>query len=226
MSQRILLVEDEPSIAESVAFTLGSEGFQVEVLADGESALQVPIETYDVIILDQMLPKLSGLEVCRRIRARSIVPILILTARTAELDRVLGLDAGADDYITKPFSTAELFSRVRAVLRRRAMERSVIEARRVVGDLELDLSSQELRIGERLIDLTQSEFRLLALLGAAPGRVFSRREIVEHLWHSSHVGDERTCDVHVKNLRRKIERNPARPTRLLTVRGVGYLLQR
>jgi two-component system response regulator RegX3 len=172
-----------------------------------------------------MLPKLSGLEVCRRIRARSVVPVMMLTARTAEIDRVVGLEAGADDYVSKPFSMAELISRVRAILRRRSLDRDVNGSVREVGPLRLDLLGQTLVVDGRVVDVTPSEFRILALLARQPDRAVSRREIVEHLWRSQHVGDERTCDVHVKNLRRKIERDPARPERLVTVRGVGYMLR-
>ncbi|HZP72209.1 MAG TPA: response regulator transcription factor [Gaiellaceae bacterium] len=225
MAERILVVEDEAAIADAVAYQLTGEGFNVHVVSDGESALRVAFDDFDLIVLDQMLPKLSSLEVCRRVRSRSIVPILILTARTGELDRVLGLDAGADDYVTKPFSSAELVSRIRAILRRRDVERSTQHTTLVVGDLELDLSREELTVEGRPVELTQSEFRLLALLAHAPERVFTRRELVQHLWHSSHLGDERTCDVRVMNLRRKIERDPARPERLVTVRGVGYLFR-
>lgn len=223
---RILVVEDDKSIVDAIAYRLALERFDVDVARDGESALQVVFDDYDVIVLDLMLPELSGLEVCRRVRVESIVPILILTARAAVSDRVLGLEAGADDYLTKPFANTELVGRIRAMLRRRELERSIRRpTERSVGDLRLDLSQQELRIGGRRIDLTQSEFRLLALLAEAPDRVFTRREIVEHLWRSSHVGDARTCDVHIKNLRRKIEHDPSRPERLITVRGAGYVLR-
>src|SRR5262249_55874607 len=160
------------------------------------------------LILDVMLPKLSGVEACRRIRERSIVPVVMLTARSAELDRVLGLEAGADDYVPKPFSMPELVSRVRAILRRRSLDREVAMLTREVGGLRLDLAQQTLLVDGRVTDVTPSEFRLLALLAREPDHAFTRGEIVEHLWHSSHVGGARTCDVHVKNLRRKIERDP------------------
>jgi DNA-binding response OmpR family regulator len=225
-STRILLAEDDAAIADAVAYALGSEGFAVDVVADGDRAVRTVFDDYDVVILDVMLPKLSGLEVCRRIRTRSAVPVLMLTARTAEVDRVLGLEAGADDYVSKPFSMAELISRVRAILRRRALDSDAVASVREVGALRLDLVQQRVEADGRRIDLTPSEFRLLALLAREPERAFSRTEIVEHLWRSAHVGDRRTCDVHVKNLRRKIERDPARPERLVTVRGVGYMLRR
>jgi anti-anti-sigma factor len=226
VSERILLVEDDRAIADAVEYALGSEGFEVTVIDDGNAAARAPHDAYDLVLLDLMLPGLSGLEVCRRIRDHSIVPVVMLTARTAEVDRVLGLEAGADDYIPKPFSMPELVSRVRAVLRRRMMDReAVVATSRTVGSLRLDLIAQEVRVGDRAVDVTPSEFRLLALLAGDPERAFSRREIIEHLWRSTHVGDERVCDVHVKNLRRKLERDPARPERLVTVRGVGYMLR-
>ena len=222
----MLLVEDEPATADAVAYALRAEGFAVSVVADGEAALRHGVGDVDVVVLDIILPGLSGVEVCRRIRAASAVPILLLTARTAELDRVLGLEAGADDYVGKPFSMAELVARIRAILRRRDLDRQeAAEPRTRVGGLELDLPAQSVRVDDRRVEVTQSEFRLLALLALEPGRPFSRREIVERLWRSSYVGDERICNTHVKNLRRKIEADPAHPRRLVTVRGVGYMLR-
>ena len=226
MSARVLVVEDEESIADAVAYTLRSEGFDVDEVATGEDALTATAAgSYDVIVLDLMLPGLSGLEVCRRVRAESSVPILMLTARTAEVDRVLGLDAGADDYISKPFSMPELVSRVRAILRRRDLDRDEQgDGRRQVGDLELDFTAHAARVGGKPLRLTPSEFRLLALLMGRPGRVFSRRELMQHLWESSFVGDERAADVHMTNLRRKLETDPRSPERIVTVRGAGYML--
>jgi len=222
---RILLVEDEDGIADAVSYTLGVEGYEVDRVGDGDAALEAPVDNYDVIVLDIMLPKLSGIEVCRRIREHSVVPILMLTARTGEVDRVLGLEAGADDYVVKPFSMPELVSRVRAILRRRHLDSVAAATTREVGELRLDLLQQTLTLEGRQVDVTPAEFRLLALLAREPERAFSRREIVEHLWRSTYVGNKRTTDVHVKNLRRKIERDPARPERLVTVRGVGYMLR-
>jgi two-component system response regulator RegX3 len=222
---RILVVEDEDGIADAVSYTLGAEGYVVDRLVDGEAAVEASVDEYDVIVLDVMLPKLSGVEVCRRIRERSVVPIIMLTARTGEVDRVLGLEAGADDYVPKPFSMPELVSRVRAIVRRRALDRTAAATTREVGGLRLDLIQQTLTLDGRSVDVTPSEFRLLALLAREPERAFSRREIVEHLWRSTYIGNKRTTDVHVKNLRRKIERDPAHPARLVTVRGVGYMLR-
>src|SRR4051794_37475645 len=195
------------------------------IVGDGEAAANAGVDGYDVLILDLMLPKLSGVELCRRVRERSVVPIVMLTARTSEVDRVLGLEAGADDFAAKPFSMAELISRVRAILRRRSLDRQAAGMTRDVGGIRLDLAQQALVVDGRRVDVTPSEFRLLELLGRQPERAFTRKEIVEHLWRSSYVGGVRTCDVHVKNVRRKIERDPARPERLVTVRGVDYMLR-
>ena len=225
MTERILVVDDEAAIRETVGYALRGEGYEVSDAADGEEALEAARSNgFDVLILDLMLPKLSGVEVCRRLRAESDVPILLLTAKDAEVDRVLGLEAGADDYVTKPFSMAELVSRVRAILRRRQLDRTAGALVYRVGGLTLDLVRYGADVEGRAVNLTRSEFKLLALLAAEPERVFSRREIMQHLWESSYVGDQRACDIHVSNIRRKIERDPARPERLLTVRGVGYRL--
>ena len=227
MTERILVVDDEAAIRETVGYALRGEGYEVSDAADGEEALEVARSNgFDVLILDLMLPKLSGVEICRRLRAESDVPILLLTAKDAEVDRVLGLEAGADDYVTKPFSMAELVSRVRAILRRRQLDRSAAAGGIVyrVGGLTLDLVRYGAQVDGRAVNLTRSEFKLLTLLAAEPERVFSRREIMQHLWESSYVGDQRACDIHVSNIRRKIERDPAHPERLLTVRGVGYRL--
>jgi two-component system response regulator RegX3 len=166
-----------------------------------------------------------GLEVARTLRGESDLPIIMLTARDAELDRVLGLEIGADDYVTKPFSIAELVSRVRALLRRRELDRGDAEPTlKVVGGLRIDLSTYTVEVDGKPARLTPSEFRLLALLAIEPGQVRTRREIMQHLWQSSYVGDEHACDVHISNLRRKVERDPRNPERVVTVRGVGYRL--
>jgi DNA-binding response OmpR family regulator len=226
VSERILVVDDEPAIVDAVSYALRSEGFEVESRSDGEGALEAALtDAFDLVILDLRLPGLSGIEVCRRVRAASQVPILILSARDAEVDRVLGLEAGADDYVTKPFSIAELASRVRAIFRRRDLDRGSGFAIRAVGDVRIDLARHRVTVDDRPVDLTPTEFKLLALLAEEPGRVFGRREVMQHLWDSTYVGDERACDVHVSKLRRKIEENPEEPRRLVTVRGVGYRLE-
>jgi two-component system response regulator RegX3 len=221
----VLVVDDDPGVLDVVAFTLRREGFDVDEETDGERALEAArTRAYDIVILDVMLPQLSGTEVCRALRAESDVPIVMLTARDAERDRVLGLDVGADDYVTKPFSSAELLSRVRAILRRRELDRANGGASIRLGGLHLDLVRHEVTVDGDPVRLTLSEFKVLSLLAEQPERVVSRRELMQHLWASDHVGDEHACEVHVSNLRRKIEVDPARPQRLVTVRGMGYKL--
>jgi len=222
---KVLIVEDEPAVRDALDYSLRGEGFDVDAASDGEAGLRAAqAGEYDVVILDLMLPKMSGTEVCRRLRSESAVPIIMLTAKGAELDRVLGLEIGADDYVTKPFSMAELIGRIRAILRRRQLDRSGATSMLRVGDLELDSIRHEVRIGGEPKRLTPSEFKLLLLLAQDPERVFSRREIMQHLWDSTYVGDQRACDIHISNLRQKIEDDPGNPARVVTVRGVGYKL--
>ncbi len=221
---RVLVVDDEPTILDSVGFTLEKEGFEVLSARDGTEALRLARDRRpDVVVLDVILPGLSGREVCRQLRAESDVPIIMLSARADEVDRVLGLELGADDYVTKPFSLAELVSRVRALLRRRELDRTRRNVLRA-GNLELDLSRHEVRLAGKPVRVTPSEFRLLELLASEPGRVFSRNELGRHLWQTQYTGGERAVDAHIVNLRRKLERDPARPGRLITVRGIGYAL--
>jgi two-component system response regulator RegX3 len=222
---RILVVDDEPALRDTLSYALRQEGFEVELRADGDSGLAAALENgFDLVILDLMLPGLPGTEVCRRLRAESPIPIVLLTAKGAELDRVVGLEIGADDYVTKPFSMAELIGRVRAILRRQELERAGVGHVRRVGGLELDPVRHRVRVDEAELSLTPSEFRLLALLAGEPERVFSRKEIMQHLWESSYVGDQRACDIHISNLRRKVEADPSDPKRIVTVRGIGYKL--
>jgi two-component system response regulator RegX3 len=226
VSERILVVEDEPAISDAVAYALREAGYEVEAVGDGSMALdEARKRDYDLMVLDLLLPGTPGLEVCRVLRAESSdLPIIMLTARDAELERVEGLDLGADDYVTKPFSVAELVSRVRSLLRRRALDRSSGGTVQNVGGLRLDVARHTATIDGNPLLLTRSEFRLVALLASDPGKPFAREELVRHLWESSFVGDMRAIDVHVSNLRRKLEADPRRPRRLLTVRGVGYKL--
>ena len=226
MSSRVLVVDDEPALRDAVAYALEREGFDVEAVADGEAALELAAkDPFDAVVLDIMLPGLPGTEVCRRLRGESGVPIVMLTAKVAEIDRVVGLELGADDYVTKPFSLAELVARVRAILRRRELDRREAEAPVLtVGGLAIDRVRHEVHVDGHGVELTPSEFRLLALLASEPGRAFTRRELVRELWRSDYVGDERICDTHVVGLRRKVEQDPARPARILAVRGVGYKL--
>jgi two-component system response regulator RegX3 len=223
---RILLVDDDPGVRDVVAFTLRRDGFEVDEERDGPAALEAGRSgRYSIVVLDVMLPGMSGTDVCRALRAESDVPILMLTARDAEADRVLGLEIGADDYVTKPFSSAELLSRVRAILRRRELDRAGgVGTVRELGGLKIDLGRHEVLVDGERVHLTLSEFKVLALLAEQPDSVVSRRQLMQHLWASEHVGDEHACEVHISNLRRKIERDPARPERLLTVRGSGYKL--
>jgi two-component system response regulator RegX3 len=224
MSPRVLVVEDEPTIRHAVGYALRHDGFDVEEVDDGWSALEADADTFDIVILDLGLPKVSGTEVLRRLRADGPVPIIVLTALTTESDRVLGLELGADDYVTKPFSMAELMSRVRALLRRRQLDSGGHDAVRVVGGLRIDLGRHQVFVDDHSVYLTASQFKVLALLAEEPGDVVTRQAIMQRLWESDFVGDEHVCDVHVSNLRHKVERDPSHPRRIVTIRGVGYKL--
>jgi two-component system response regulator RegX3 len=226
MSPRVLLVDDEQDIAEPVTYALERGGFQVTSTGDGPTALEVARrELFDVVVLDIMLPGMSGIDICRTLREESDVPIVMLTARDSEVDRVLGLELGADDYVTKPFSTAELVSRIRAILRRRELDRTGSSESEIrVGGIVIDLARHTVEVDGRSAELTPSEFRLLLLLAGEPERVFTRRQIMEHLWRTPYVGDTRACDAHISNLRRKVERDHAHPDRIVTVREAGYKL--
>ncbi len=222
---RILVVEDEPAIAEAVSYALRDAGYDVDTASDGTSALEAArARDYDLMVLDLLLPGTPGIEVCRELRDESDLPILILTARDTEAERVTGLDTGADDYVTKPFSVAELVSRVRALLRRRDLDRRSTSQVVRLGSLELDVLHHSASLDGRPLQLTRSEFRLVTLLGSEPGRTFTRDDLMRRLWESEHVGDRRAIDVHISNLRRKLEADPRHPKRLLTTRGVGYRL--
>ena len=226
MSGRVLLVDDERDILDPVSYALEREGFAVECSEDGVAALELARgRPFDVVVLDIVLPGMSGIEVCRTLRQESDVPIVMLTARDAEVDRVLGLELGADDYVTKPFSTAELISRIRAILRRRELDReSSTGAQLHVGGIAIDLARHAVTVDGRDVELTPSEFRLLLLLAEEPERAFTRQQIMEHLWRTPYVGDTRACDAHISNLRRKVERDHRHPERILTVRELGYKL--
>jgi two-component system response regulator RegX3 len=225
MSNRILVVDDEPAIADAVTYALRGAGYEVDSVGDGDAALAAArARDYDLMVLDLLLPGVPGLDVCRTLRAESDLPIVMLTARDTELDRIGGLELGADDYLTKPFSMAELVSRVRALLRRRELDRTGRRVLQEVGGLHLDVTRHAATVDGRPLHLTRSEFRLVTLLASDPGRVFTRDELVRHLWQSEFVGDRRAIDVHISNLRRKVEPDHRHPRRLLTVRGIGYRL--
>jgi DNA-binding response OmpR family regulator len=223
-SSTILLVDDEDSVQKLLAYPLEREGFRVLQARDGEEALErFAAEQVDLVVLDLMLPKLDGLEVCKRLRAESEVPIIMLTARDDELDKVVGLELGADDYITKPFSIREFRSRVRALLRRASVARPVQEGEAITADgLRIDLAKRSVEVRGKPVQLTYVEFELLRTLAANPGRVYSRKMLLEALWGASDYREPRTIDVHVRHLREKLEPDPADPEYLLTVRGVGY----
>jgi DNA-binding response OmpR family regulator len=222
----ILIAEDEVSLREAVSYALRAEGIDVNAVGTGGSALEAAgSRDFELVILDVMLPDISGLEVCRRLRASSGVPIMLVTARDTEADLVLGFEAGADDYVKKPFSMTELVIRTRAMLRRQERDRGFAQRQISVGDLRIDLARHEVEVAGVPTRVTPTELRVLALL-ASEDRAFTRREILEHVWETVFVPDERTCDVHIANVRRKIESDPADPGRLLTVRGVGYRLAR
>jgi DNA-binding response OmpR family regulator len=224
-SPTILLVDDEDSVRKVLAFPLEKDGYTVVQAADGEEALrQFAATDVDLVVLDIMLPRLDGLEVCKRLRAASMVPIIMLTARDDELDKVIGLELGADDYITKPFSIREFRSRVRALLRRAKAPHVAEEAgERIEHDgLTIDVPRRSVEVHGRPVQLTYVEFELLRTLAAQPGHVFSRRMLLEALWKSADYRDPRTIDVHVRHLREKLEPEPRTPEFILTVRGVGY----
>jgi DNA-binding response OmpR family regulator len=222
---RILLVDDEDSVQALLTYPLRKEGYDVVAAMDGQEALdRFTEQRFDLVVLDIMLPKLDGIEVCRRLRTRSQVPIIMLTAKGDEIDKVVGLEIGADDYITKPFSVREFRSRVKAALRRGKMggRERVGEEPILTGELEIDFERRTTRIRGEPVRLTYVEFEILAALASAPGRVHGRESLLEHVWGDSTYRDPRTVDVHIRHLREKIERDPKNPEYLFTVRGVGY----
>jgi DNA-binding response OmpR family regulator len=221
---RILLVDDEPAIQTLLTYPLRKDGYDVVSAVDGREALERFAEQrFDLVVLDIMLPKLDGIEVCRRLRSRSQVPIIMLTAKDDEIDKVLGLEMGADDYITKPFSVREFRSRVRAALRRAEMGGGPPSAEPLeAGDLVIDLERRAVTVRDTEARLTYVEFEVLSALAAAPGRVFTREQLLARIWGDAQYRDPRTIDVHIRHLREKIEAEPSQPEYLFTVRGVGY----
>ncbi len=226
-SARILLVDDEQAIQTLLSYPLRKEGYDVVQATDGRQALdRFEEQPFDLVVLDLMLPKVDGLEVCRQLRSRSAVPIIMLTAKSEEIDKVVGLELGADDYITKPFSLREFSSRIKAALRRaelgRAAELALDEPPLEVHQLRIDFAKRSVRIRREDAELTFVEFEILSALAHAPGRVFTRDMLLARIWGDSAYRDQRTIDVHIRHLREKIEHDPKDPEYLFTVRGVGY----
>jgi two-component system, OmpR family, response regulator len=222
---RILLVDDEQAIQKLLAYPLQRDGYEVVAARDGREALdRFSEQRFDLVVLDLMLPSVDGIEVCRRLRARSQVPIIMLTARDDEIDKVLGLEMGADDYITKPFSVREFRSRIRAALRRTEMLRRQPggEEPIVAADLRIDIDRRAVTIRGERVTLTYVEFEILTALARSPGTALTRETLLEHVWGDSAYRDPRTIDVHIRHLREKLERDPSSPEYLFTVRGVGY----
>jgi DNA-binding response OmpR family regulator len=225
--RKIVVVEDEDNLLEALRYNLAKEGYDVVTAASGREGLDLATDAQpDLVILDIMLPEMDGLDVCRHIRGNSDVPILILTAKGEEVDKVVGLELGADDYMVKPFGMRELLARVRALLRRPRFGNATSGANVLTsGNLELDPSSHTVKLNNKDLDLKPREFDLLALLMARKGKVYTRHEILDRLWGQDYVGDTRTVDVHVRWLREKVEPDPGNPERIVTIRGVGYRFQ-
>ena len=224
---RILVVDDEKVLVKGIKFNLQSEGYQVETAYDGEAAVELARSgAFDLIILDLMMPKIDGLQACMRIREFSDVPIIMLTAKSEDADKIVGFECGADDYITKPFNILELKARVRALLRRAGMAAQRENGGRLtIGHITLDPDERSVWKGEELVDLTAKEFDLMELLMRNPGRVYSRENLLNVVWGYEYAGDYRTVDVHVRRLREKLELDPAHPVYILTKWGVGYYLK-
>jgi two-component system, OmpR family, alkaline phosphatase synthesis response regulator PhoP len=218
----ILIVEDDPAVRDIVQIALEREGMSVEAVGDGEAALKRfrAVGSFDLVVLDIMLPGIDGISLCQELRKSSDVPVVMLTARDGERSVVLGLEVGADDYVTKPVSPLEMVSRVRAHLRRRRMDAP--DQRLTFPGLVIDLLRRQVSVGGSRVDLTAAEFEVLRFLAAHPGWVYSRQQIMEQLWNGAFYGEVRTADVHVRNIRRKIETDPKNPRYILTVRGMGY----
>jgi two-component system response regulator RegX3 len=226
----VLVVEDEDSFVEALTIGLKREGFRVHVARDGAQALAVfDVVKPDLVLLDVMLPKVSGIDVCRELRTRSRVPIIMVTAKGSEIDTVVGLEVGADDYVTKPYRLRELVARIRAVLRRRPVDEldDVLSVEAVeVGDVTLDPDRHEVTIRGAAVSLPLKEFELLGILLENAGRVLTRETLIDRVWGSDYVGDTKTLDVHIKRLRAKVEAEPSNPTRIVTIRGLGYKYER
>jgi two-component system response regulator RegX3 len=223
---KVLVVEDEESFSEALSFLLGKEGFVVDTAATGSEALaKFDKASYDLILLDLMIPEVSGIEVCRAIRGKSQVPIIMLTAKDSEIDKVVGLELGADDYVTKPYSKSELVARIRAVLRRGSSTPDADDGVLAVANIRMDVDRHQVSVAGQSIALPLKEFELLEFLMRNSGRVLTRTQLIDRVWGSDYVGDTKTLDVHIKRLRAKIEKDPANPVLIQTVRGLGYKLE-
>ena len=220
---RVLVVEDEESFSDALTFMLEREGYEVAVAADGNVALEKFEKSgADILLLDLMLPGLPGTEVCRQIRTRSQVPIIMLTAKDGEVDKVVGLELGADDYVTKPFSSRELLARIRAVLRRKGELEELLPVAIEAGPVRMDVDRHVVTVRGEQVSMPLKEFDLLEILVRNSGRVLTRAQLIDRVWGSDYVGDTKTLDVHIKRLRAKVEIDPAHPVHLVTVRGLGY----
>jgi two-component system response regulator RegX3 len=221
---RILIVEDESSFSEALSFLLSKEGFDVTIAETGRAALDIfKVQTFDLILLDLMIPEVSGIEVCRAIRTTSAVPIIMLTAKDSEIDKVVGLELGADDYVTKPYSSRELVARIKAVLRRGSVEDQPKEAGvHVAGNIRMDIERHSVTVDGVAVSLPLKEFELLEFLIRNEGRVLTRGQLIDRVWGDDYYGDTKTLDVHIKRLRSKIEVDPANPVLIQTIRGLGY----
>ncbi len=224
---KILIVEDEASFSEALEFLLGKEGFSIVTAATGTEALRKFEQGgIDLVLLDLMIPEISGIEVCRQIRAKSKIPIIMLTAKDSEVDKVVGLEIGADDYVTKPYSSRELVARIRAVLRRNGNDEvESTSGLLTVGGVKMDVDRHQVSVNGSAISLPLKEFELLEFLMRNAGRVLTRMQLIDRVWGSDYVGDTKTLDVHIKRLRAKIETDPANPTVIQTVRGLGYKME-
>jgi two-component system response regulator RegX3 len=221
---KILIVEDETSFSEALSFLLGKEGFEVSIAETGRAALELfKTQTFDLILLDLMIPEVSGIEVCRSIRTTSAVPIIMLTAKDSEIDKVVGLELGADDYVTKPYSSRELVARIKAVLRRGITEDNHSEAGiHSAANIRMDIERHQVTVNGLLVPLPLKEFELLEFLMRNAGRVMTRAQLIDRVWGGDYYGDTKTLDVHIKRLRSKIEVDPANPLLIQTIRGLGY----
>ena len=223
---KILIVEDETSFSEAISFLLGKEGFETDVAENGRVALELfKSHAYDLVLLDLMIPEVSGIDVCRAIRTTSMVPIIMLTAKDSEVDKVVGLELGADDYVTKPYSSRELVARIKAVLRRgsaESLDADSNSAIQVAGNIRMDVERHQVTVNDVLINLPLKEFELLEFLLRNEGRVLTRSQLIDRVWGGDYYGDTKTLDVHIKRLRSKIEEDPANPQLIQTIRGLGY----